>query len=273
MTEVVVFAGKKQSGKSSAGNFVAGFALTQMGRRNPGQGLPTQFTIDDEGQLIVNSSTLNSSGQEIIEHGILDLTRRDYDFVKYAEEYIWPYVRVYNFADLLKDIAVTVFGLEWKQVFGSDDDKNSLTKIKWHDVMPFMDKAVKKDLSGQGKLKEYMTSREFLQFFGTEVCRAIYDDCWIESCFRRIKEDQPALAIICDCRFGNEIDYSLSQGAHVFRLMNTPFESTHKSETEIDKVDPAKFSAIIPAGLSIVEKNQEILDTLYKLGVFQGFVE
>jgi hypothetical protein len=274
MTEIVVFAGTKQSGKDTAGKFLTGFTLSQMGRRNPGHGFPTEFDIIDVGDLVVNASFMDAAGNEVIDKGILDLDRRDYDFVQYAEKMIWPYVRIYHFADLLKDIMATVFGLEWKQLYGTNEDKDTLTRVKWYDAVKLTDRAGKKEIVKDEKLKKNMTARELMQFFGTDVCRQLLDDCWVESCFRRIKEEAPALAIICDCRFKNEVDFSKENGAHVIRLMRKPFESTHRSEKEIENILPEEFSAVIDnSNMTLREKNQEILDTMYKLGIFQGFVE
>ena len=50
-----------------------------------------------------------------------------------------------------------------------------------------------------------MTAREFMQFFGTDVMRKMYEPIWLENCFRRIEEDSPEIAVIGDCRFMNEI--------------------------------------------------------------------
>jgi len=274
MTDIITIAGSKQSGKSTLGKFIAGFALTQMGRRNPGQGYPTSFDITDDGKLIVNSSVTNAAGEEVLDYGELDLERRDYDFVQFAEAKIWPWVRIYNFADLLKEIGHTVFGLEWNQLYGSDDDKNQLTKIKWHDAAKFLDRKDKKELvKREGVLKDYMTGREFMQFFGTDICRELYDNCWVESCFRRIQAEQPAIAIICDCRFQNEVDFAKANGAHVIKLTRQPFESKHRSETEIQRIPAEEFTAVIDnANMTIREKNQATLDVLYQLGIFQGFV-
>jgi hypothetical protein len=274
MTEIVVFAGTKQCGKSTAGKFLSGFALTQMGRRNPGMGFPTKFDITDTGDLVVNASFLDEAGNEVINDAVLDLERRDYEFVKWAEKMVWPYVRIYNYADLLKDIMATVFGVEWKQLYGTNEEKDTPTKVKWMDAVGFLERKEKKVLAGEGKLKEYMTSRELMQFFGTDVCRILLDDCWVESCFRRIEAESPAIAIICDCRFKNEVQFAKDKGAHVIRLLRKPFEGTHRSEKEIEWIKPEEFTAVIDnSNMTMREKNQEILDTMYKLGVFQGFVE
>jgi hypothetical protein len=273
MTDIIVFAGPKQSGKSSAAYFIMGYVMTQMARRNAGLPLPTKFDITEKGELVVNSEFLSTDGETIVAPGILDVNRRDYQFVNYAQEFIWPYVKNYAFADTLKDIAIHLYGLTYEQCYGSDEDKNTLTNIKWANFTPLFSHKDKMEVTSQGKTGKRMTAREFLQTFGTQVCRQIYDDCWVESCFKRIEAEAPSIAIITDARFENEIDYCLSKGARVIRLTERPNEDNHISETEIDKVPLTKFSKVIDnANMTITEKNQEILDYLYSEGVLKGHV-
>lgn len=275
MTDIVVFAGAKQSGKSSAGNFLTGFTLSQISRRNPGLPIPNTFDINENGELIVNSSYTNQFGEEIVGNGVLDLQRRDYGFGEYAGQYIWPYIKTYNFADTLKDVCMHVFGLSYEQCYGTNNDKNTLTNIPWYGILNMLPRKEKWAATRESKTGKNMTAREFMQFFGTQICRSIYDDCWIDSCFRRIEAENPAIAVITDCRFPNEIKVCRDKGAKVIKLTLDPFpEESHDSETMLKDVADSEFDWVLDnSKMTIVEKNQAILDKMYEWGIFKGYVE
>ena len=115
-----------------------------------------------------------------------------------------------------------------------------------------------------------MTVREFLQYFGTNVCRKIYDPCWIESCYNRIEMDDPDIAVIQDCRFRNEVMESKKRNARIVKLERSPFKDIHASETDLDKASNVNFDLIIPPDVTIVEKNQMILEAMYEWGWFKN---
>ena len=116
----------------------------------------------------------------------------------------------------------------------------------------------------------YMTAREFLQTFGTEVCRKIYNDCWVDSCFRRIISEQPGIAVITDARFPNEIEAAIKYGATVVRFTRGPHkgEDEHESETALDAWDEdlelrSKYTIWCDnSSMSIAEQNDFILKEL-----------
>ena len=142
--------------------------------------------------------------------GILDLLRKDDEFTQYAEINIWPYVKIYHFADYLKMICVDLFDLTEKQVYGTDADKNTQTKYG-------------------------MTAREFLQYFGTNVMRKIKDTIWVDVTLKRILAQQPVIAIIPDVRFPNEVDAIHDAGGMVIRLNRDTLKSDHECESALDK--------------------------------------
>ena len=79
-----------------------------------------------------------------------------------------------------------------------------------------------------------MTAREFMQFFGTDVCRKIYEPIWVESCLSAIKKEQSELAIIADVRFPNEADAIIRAGGTLLRLTRQTLEDNHASEKALD---------------------------------------
>ena len=75
-----------------------------------------------------------------------------------------------------------------------------------------------------------MTGREVLQYFGSDICRKMYENIWFDACIRRIKKDNPELALISDVRFPNEINGVQNEGGIVFGLPRDLFNDSHKSE-------------------------------------------
>jgi hypothetical protein len=119
-----------------------------------------------------------------------------------------------------------LFNIPPECVYGSDEQKNAIQEhLRWEN-MPGMDKTI-----------GAMTSREFMQFFGTEIMRKMYEPIWLENCFRRIEEDKPDIAIIADCRFMNEVKAVQQRNGKVIRLTRNPYNSNHASEVDADKYD------------------------------------
>jgi hypothetical protein len=264
--KILVFAGPKQSGKDSGANFVAGYVLTQLGRRNPDSPIPVDFQIDEFGKLLVNTDDKN--------FGVLDLNNNTPEFLQYASHYIWPYVKTYAFADTLKEIAVIVFGLTREQVYGTDDDKNTLTNIRWQDMCAFLPPRTVGNIKKSGQYKQNMTAREFLQYFGTNVCRKLYDGCWVDATFNRIKAEGYPFCIITDGRFENEVLSSKKNSAKIIKLNRTIYNDGHASEVGLKKVPNNKFNLIIDNNnMNIRDKNQKILDALSKWGWVGKYIE
>ena len=63
-----------------------------------------------------------------------------------------------------------------------------------------------------------MTTREFMQFFGTEIMRKMYDSIWIERTIKDIQTEESQLAVISDCRFKNEAVTLKQAGAKLVYL-------------------------------------------------------
>ena len=83
MTRILAFAGRKQSGKNSACNFLHGY---QMRSYN----LIKDFSIDDEGRLLVNTTSSDDEEEGQNSFGILDITRTDLEFGLWDAENMWP---------------------------------------------------------------------------------------------------------------------------------------------------------------------------------------
>lgn len=125
----------------------------------------------------------------------------------------------YSFAKPLKDVAVTL-GFEHRQVFGTQEEKLEPNKF-W-------------GISG----------REFLQKFGTEVCRDYvpkvlpemqFNDTtmWVRL-FEKFRMDYPNMnTIVSDVRFADESAKIKELGGYVIRLVR-PKENVTSSSMSID---------------------------------------
>lgn len=236
--KIIGISGRKQSGKNTVANYINGNILLS-------REMIKSFYIDENGKLIVETSDTNGE----VGFGEFDVTRKDNDFVQYACKELWPYVKVYHFADPLKEMAINIFGLEPQQVYGSDKDKNTLTHILW-DNIPFND-----EKSGN------MTSREFLQHFGTNIVRRIYGEAWVRATINSILKEESEVAIIPDVRFPNEVDAIKKIGGIMIRLTRNIHNSYHESEVALDKehFDWKNFDLIIDNEDLKIEQLSELL--------------
>lgn len=224
MTKIIGISGRKQAGKNTTANYINGEILKKYE-------MIEDFYIDKDGNLTIK--TQDSNGK--IGYGVLDVTRKDNTFIEYAERNLWPYVKVYHFADVLKELSIHLFGLNEKQVYGTNEDKNTVINIDWKDV-PLND-----NKSG------LMTAREFLQYFGTTIVRKIYPQAWVNSTINKILIEKPEIAIIPDVRFPNEIQSIKENSGVVIRLTRDIYNSDHESEKILDReqYDWSNFDFII----------------------------
>lgn len=213
MGKIIGISGRKQAGKNTVANYINGSILLK-------HGMIKDFYIDQEGQLIVQTVDSNNNDG----YGIFDVTRKDEQFVQYAERELWPYIKLYHFADPLKEMCVNLFGLNPENVYGSDAQKNRLTTLTW-ESMP--DCPPDKD--------GLMTHRQFLEHFGTQVIRKIYHNAWSEYALKRIIKEQSEVSIIPDVRFPNEVEIIKQYGGIVIRLTRDVYHSTSESESSLDQ--------------------------------------
>jgi len=208
-------------------------------------------------------------------------------------------VKIYSFADPLKRFLIDVMGLREEQCYGSDEDKNSLTSYKWDnlpmDIRQLYSKEVissvnelraefpityfEDDLYDYGEVIDvprtgYMTSRELMQIFGTDMMRRMFDDrIWVNATLGKINKDfnegKPLIAIINDVRFISEVTGIMEQNAYIVRLLRKPHEDIHPSETELDGYNFSQYGdrgvVIDNEFLGIDKTNDRILEALKSL--------
>lgn len=256
--EIIALCGKKQSGKTTLSNFLHGHEMKL-------HDVIQDFHINEFGNLVVNYVQFDENGKEDEGTAVFDLWQHSEDFLNYAQRFIWPLVKGYNFADPLKDICINLFGLSYEQCYGQDSWKNSPTDINWEN-MPGWTSDPACPVGNYYHKPGPMTAREFMQYFGTEVMRKIKEDVWVSNCLNRIKYDNPPIAIISDCRCINEIEAVKKAGGKVIKLTRTPHESDHSSEIDIDNYDD--FDAVLDnENWSIEQSCNAFLNLLVDWGV------
>lgn len=281
MGKIVAFSGKKQAGKNTAGNFLFGLEMWSIIHPESKEPLISTFRIDDKGRLIIPVDFGPEKGG--IKDGIFDPSSRAPQVRAFLNDLVWDYVKMYSFADILKEVGMTLFGLTEEQCYGTNEQKNTYTKLRWDDMPTFnWDSPTKKknaytQLKNMGfALKEtwstddLMTGREFMQYFGTDICRKMYGNIWSQATVNRINQEQPGIGIITDCRFPNEVQAVKDAGGVVIRLTRQVSDDSHFSETALDKnvYDWANFDAVIDnANMTIQEQNEAVFSELTRLGI------
>lgn len=220
MTKILGFAGKKQSGKNTCCNFLQMLKFHEYG-------VCKNASLNEQGQILVS----DLFGETVSGLDWIPLTEEYVDISQLLESF--RPCKIYAFADVLKEFAVDVLGLEYNQVYGTNKEKNSPTHLLWEN-MP------------TGNNKGPMTGREVLQYFGSDICRKMYENIWFDACIRRIRKDNPELALISDVRFSNEITGVQKEGGIVFGLPRDIVngKDTHSSE----QVDLSLCDYVLPEG-------------------------
>jgi hypothetical protein len=188
---------------------------------------------------------------------------------------MWSHVKTYAFADSLKEIAVTIFGIDPQLVYGSDENKNKKTHITWKSMCSFLAPRQINTIKKGGKFDDLMSGREFLQYLGTNIFRVLDDSCWTRKCFNDIMMDVSDIAIIQDARFANEVKeaHGLKEkydiDVKVIKLEREVGFDKHDSETGLKGVPNSMYDLIIDnEHMVLKEKNQAILDYLFECGWF-----
>lgn len=247
MNESVILgiSGVKQSGKSTLAEFVK--AWYEVDNRLKGV---CKFDVAEDGTLV------------------WDKEPRDFREVK-----------IYTFADSLKDFCVETLGLRYEQCWGTDDQKNTMTQYLWNNLpiqirnkysqeKSYRDVGFHEEMSTPIPRSGNMTAREVMQIFGTEIAREMFDqNIWVNATLRRIRKENYPLAIISDVRFPSEIKAIMENNGNIIRLTRT-YDATdkHSSETALDDYNWSQWTDRIKfidnAGKTIYDKNAAALNFL-----------
>lgn len=236
--QIIAISGKKQSGKTTVGNFLISLFLSNMG-------VSKEIKLDETGDIVLSDLYGNK-----IYNKITPRHKFQQDFVVtnlYKE--LDKNIKVYNFADTLKNnICMEIFNMSYEQCYGTDTEKNSMTDLAW-----------------EGK---ELSAREAMQLIGTDLFRKLKNSVWIDSTMSLILKEKPGLAIITDCRFPDEVAAVKKAGGYVIRLTRDIHDSEHVSETVLDKdkYDWSNFDYVLDnQDLSIYEQSLRIQEWLHSV--------
>lgn len=149
-------------------------------------------------------------------------------------------------AEPLKRLCIDILGLRPEQVYGTDDEKNTLTRYRWQDLPHFIEIFYRNN----GNVPTgYMTAREVVQEVGTGIFRKMYSEIWTDACINGIKQSGADIGIIDDVRFPNEVRAIQAEGGLVFRLPKDISNGAdrHASEVSLNQnvFDWNRFDAVV----------------------------
>lgn len=275
MTKIIAFAGKMRSGKTTSCNFVYGHIMKL-------NSVVENYFIGEHGELVVTSEYRDDEGKPYKDMGVLDINQKTPQFIAYAEQMIWPLVKAYNFADLLKDVCIGVLGLTYDQCYGSNEQKNEKTKYQWENMPGVMPERFQQHCLDWSYYTSYftteepktgsMTAREVMQYVGTEIFRKMNNNIWVDAVVNGIRQEEPQIALIGDCRYRNEAEAIKAAGGKVIHLTrNSEVLSDHGSENDLIGYDGFDF-VIDNRDLTISQSNELLLNKLVEWGITQPLV-
>ncbi|RJQ26411.1 hypothetical protein C4577_03605 [Candidatus Parcubacteria bacterium] len=179
----------------------------------------------------------------------------------------------YGWADSLKRMIGDLFVVPDEWLWGTEEDKNNLTCVKWKDLPHWyvlVTEAIhrgetEKEVELRGD--QYLTVRELLQQFGTGIVRTMYCDAWVNAGKARLRREKPKFAVIIDMRFPNELFAVKELGGKCIRLTRKQDEpANHESEWSLDpdKFDWRNFDAVIDNSKMNLKEQEEALVNVMK---------
>lgn len=200
------------------------------------------------------------------------LSKQLNNFLKKVPSVTKPKVKEFAYANKFKEHLIDFFGLNRNIVYGTDEQKNEFTEYFWENMV-----------GNHGKTGQ-ITYREFMQYWGTEVCRSLDPNIHVKNCcidialwFCKYPKETTQFAIITDARFKNEIltkdlGFDCQDLFEDFFVLNVRLtrnpnggNDTHRSETELDNSNDL-FDLIIPENATKKEQLQLVVEKLSEIG-------
>lgn len=258
--KIILCAGSKSSGKTTTATAIYGYTLVQQGV------IPNAY-INDKGRM---SIVFNKDTNEGI---YFDIDSTEPSFLEYKNRYTNAYINHVGFADELKRTAAQQFGLNYNKLIGTDDEKNEKCHIKWCNMAKLLPPAKKKEFKEFIDADKFMTNRQFLEVLGTDIFRTIYEDCHINSAYKKLCALSPDIAILPDCRFANEFEFFEKITDHEvikIKLSRNPFKSTVASEVGLASIEDSRFDLVAPEDMSLPDRNNLVINYLIERGVLSS---
>ena len=157
----------------------------------------------------------------------------------YLEQQGYPCV-IDSFAEGLKQVLLQLFPkqLQRRHLYGTDADKlEPIKDIKIVNV-------------------QNVCGRTLMQFFGTEVCRAMYDKIWCMQLANRAAQQPGKATITSDVRFPNEVETIIDHKGIVIKVSRPGFVSTdsHESENALNAFNDWTWEVVNDSNLEDLQK-------------------
>tara|TARA_Y100000034_G_C6908993_1_gene422840 strand:- start:4480 stop:5382 length:903 start_codon:yes stop_codon:yes gene_type:complete len=284
MTFIVAIGGKKGSGKTSLSCYIS--AVINDIVFNESKYVGDLFQLEEDPRSVYRTDKNDVEG---------------YDFYNFKNAINDNLVRTYSFADALKQFLLSSFDVSYDQLYGTDEEKNTITRYSWGTLPAFVrwinsplknlsmnrgsDEIIfaKKDFINSIRTEDdffqamhwgwipdglkygKMTARELMQILGTDIGRKMFDnDIWVDTTLNKINKEKPSIAIVDDLRFCSEADGILrNNGMVVLLSRNTGLMDIHGSEKDLEKLSINSDNIIyINNDCGINEKNKKCLSSL-----------
>lgn len=262
MKHLIISYAAKQAGKTTGATALYGYYLTSLG-------VTPNAHFDDNGRMSV---VYNKKTNEGIYYDIDDDSPEMVDF---NSKNVWGHIKHESFATALKDSIVSLFGIKREYIYGTDEDKNRATHIKWDDVFPLLTQ--ERAMRNEYKSGTNLTIRELCQVFGTDMCRAIDEDCHLRSAVNKLITGTQTISLIPDGRFSNEFFYfnkpeakELLGDTKVWRIKYTRNSALDNppGEQGLPEVDESLYDLVVDnRNITVLEKNEIVVDFFIKMGV------
>lgn len=237
---IVLFSGKKNSGKSSAVNLVL-----------------TEFLNKKIGKKRFSPSNLKEPS--IVDHFNNNISIPiNYPTRLLSQIYDTYSVKVYTFHDPIKRFCIDTLGLDFAQCYGTVDDKDSPTHISWEDLFDCVREKHSRPRRGSGGIKPAsgsMTATEIMHVVENDIFRQIDPNCWARSLYAMIQSDGYDLAIIQNAVHPNEVTLGTEINAKSVMLLR----NFAKEQTPIDDLPLGEYSLVIDNSNLSVEKTHNKL--------------
>lgn len=227
----IIVSGRKQSGKNTISRFITCKYLNTILKRK-------RFGIIHVGKEYLITD-LENNGRIIN----LENDSPDSDDFKILHS-----VKIYSFADRLKQFCEFTLGVDHQTLYGDDSDKNGVTQIPWANFPKEIRDKYSKIYRANGKrrLGTYCSGRELMDSFGSGIVRKIDQNAWVRSLWNQIESDNLGLSIISDARFPNEVSVLHERdNAKAIRLLRCHKHSLSESENAMENFALANFDLII----------------------------
>lgn len=138
-----------------------------------------------------------------------------------------PVAEIRPLAQPMKELLVNQGFMSWGQAIGSQENRNELTNVRFADLK-----------TTESTEREFMSAREVMQQFGTDVVRAQWPDFWLDCLMNKITREtemnsNPEFVLVDDLRFKNEAQRFRDNGGYIIRVNRPDEKPTDDHATEM----------------------------------------